>query len=141
MLLSTLIGWFQNEQHILLAAILFGIVQLTLWAQFGNMQQGYVWAAGARDEPRPPLKGYAGRMERAFKNFMETFPYFAALVLLVVVQDRSNALTVLGAQLYIAGRIAFWFMYVFGVFLVRSIFWNVATAGIFILLYALAFPG
>lgn len=135
-----ILNWFQSEPHLLLASIVFGVAQLTFYAQFGNAQQGYIWAAGSRDSPKPPLSGIAGRMERAYRNFMETFPFFAALVVMSVAMGRAGGLTLLGAELYFVGRVLFWFLYVFGVFLVRSLAWNIATAGIFVMLYALAFP-
>ncbi len=44
-------------------------------------------------------------------------------------------MTELGVQLYFWGRVAYLALYAGGVFLVRSLVWNVATAGIvFVLL-------
>ena len=42
----------------------------------------YQGKAGPRDAPVKPLGPLAGRLDRAFKNLMETFPLFAAAVLL-----------------------------------------------------------
>jgi uncharacterized MAPEG superfamily protein len=47
-----------------------------------SLQRGYLWTAGSRDEAVPRLTGMAGRLERALHNFVETFPLFAAAVLI-----------------------------------------------------------
>jgi uncharacterized MAPEG superfamily protein len=46
--------------------------------------------------------------------------------------------TVWGAQLYFWGRVVYVPLYGFGVFLVRSLAWNVATFGIILILLSLA---
>jgi uncharacterized MAPEG superfamily protein len=115
-----------------------GLAQIVLSAQSKNLQQGYWWAAGPRDEARPPLAGIAGRLERALSNFLETFPLFAAAVLIVQAAGRHDWMTVWGAQLYFWGRVAYVPLYVLGVPLVRSLIWNVATFGIVLILLSLA---
>ncbi len=44
-----------------------------------------------------------------------------------------------GAVLYLAARVAYVPLYAFGVFLVRSIVWNVGTIGIILILLSLVF--
>ena len=43
----------------------------------------------------------------------------------------------MGAQLYLWGRIAYLLSYAAGIFLLRSVLWNVATLGIVMILAAL----
>jgi uncharacterized MAPEG superfamily protein len=83
-------------------------------------------AAGRGRAPRPALR-----------NFLETFPLFAAVVLAAHVSDIHNALTEWGARLYLLGRVAYVPLYVAGVPLVRSLVWNVATVGIMLFVVAL----
>jgi uncharacterized MAPEG superfamily protein len=40
-----------------------------------------------------PLRGVAGRLDRALRNFVETFALFAAVVLVAHVTDTHAALT------------------------------------------------
>jgi uncharacterized MAPEG superfamily protein len=47
----------------------------------------------------PPLRGVAGRPDRALGNFLETSPLFAAVVLAAHVTGTHNALTEWGARL------------------------------------------
>jgi len=70
-----------TELWLLVAAVLLGFAQIVLQAQSMNMQRGYRWNAGPRDEILPPLTGTAGRLNRASRNFFETFPLFAAAIL------------------------------------------------------------
>ena len=79
----------------------------------------------------------AGRLERALRNFLETFPLFAAVVLAAQVTDTHNALTWLGAQLYFWARVGYVPLYAAGVPVVRSLVWNVATIGILLFVAAL----
>jgi uncharacterized MAPEG superfamily protein len=126
-----------TELTLLALSIVLGLVQIVLSAHSKSMQRGYRWTAGPRDDPKPPLSGTAGRLERALANFLETFPLFAAAVLIGHAVDRHNGLTVWGAHLYFWGRIVYVPLYAFGVPLVRSLAWNVATLGIGLLLAAL----
>ena len=71
------------ELQLLAAAIVVGIVQLLWAAVAARGQQELKWAAGPRDEPMP-IHGVAARLDRAFRNFMETFPFFAAAVLVAL---------------------------------------------------------
>lgn len=127
------------ELTMLALAVVLGIVQLAAAAQAKNRQHGYLWAAGPRDEARPPLAGMAGRLDRAFANFLETFPLFTAAVLITHAAGRHDWMTEWGAVLYLAARIVYVPLYVFGVFLARSLVWNVGTIGIVLILLSLVF--
>jgi hypothetical protein len=54
------------------------------------LQRGYRWTASSREEEVPPLRGLANRVDQATTNFLETFPFFAALVLLVSVTNHHS---------------------------------------------------
>ncbi len=107
--------------------------QLVLAAQLAHRQYGSRWAASARDDPMPPPTVLVGRAERAFRNLMETYPLFAAAVLAATVTHRLNLWTLVGAHIYLWGRVVYLGLYLTGVPLIRSLFWNVALLGIFII--------
>lgn len=117
----------------LVASVALGLVHIVLASHSASLQRGYRWTAGPRDEPLPPLTGVAGRLARASANYLETFPFFASLVLAVHFAGLHGILSVAGVSLYLAGRILYLPLYAFGTFLVRSLAWNVATAGIILL--------
>ncbi|HEY7670393.1 MAG TPA: MAPEG family protein [Hyphomicrobium sp.] len=125
------------ELQMLALSIVLGLVQIVLASHAASLQRGYMWTASSRDASTQPLTGIAGRLERALRNFVETFPLFAAGVLVAHAAGRFGWMTEWGVQLYFWGRVAYLALYVGGVFLVRSLVWNVATAGILLVLLAL----
>ncbi len=128
-----------TELRILGWSIVLGLVQILVQAHSASLQVGYRWAAAAR-EARPPLTGVAGRLERALRNFLETFPLFAAAVLAVHVAGREGTLSATGAKLYLAARVAYVPLYAAAVPLVRSLVWDVAFVGIVLIILALLRP-
>ncbi len=118
---------------------LLGLVQIIVASHTASFQRGYWWSAGSREEPAPPLKGVANRMARALSNYLETFPLFAALVLATHIADRQGWLTLWGVHLYFWARLAYVLLY--GVPVIRSLVWNVATLGILFLAAALLWSG
>jgi uncharacterized MAPEG superfamily protein len=79
------------------------------------------------------------RAEKALRNFVETFPVFAAMALGVTLAGKADWWTALGAALYFWGRVAYLPAYVAGYGPVRSTFWSIATAGIAIMFWQFAF--
>ena len=125
------------ELRMLALSIVLGLVQIVLASQAAGLQRGYVWTASSRDEAVPALTGVAGRLARALQNFVETFPLFAAAVLIAHVTATHNWMSEWGVQLYFWARVVYLALYAAGVFLLRSIVWNVATLGIVLILLSL----
>jgi uncharacterized MAPEG superfamily protein len=124
------------ELTMLVAGCGLCLVQIILASHAASLQRGYRWTAGSRDAVLPPLTGVAGRLERALRNLLETFPVFVAAVLLVHMLGHEGALSAWGAGLYFSARVVYLLLYAAGVPLIRSLAWNVAFAGIFLLLVA-----
>ena len=112
------------ELRILALSVVLGLVQIVLASHAASLQRGYLWTAGSRDEAVPPLTGIAGRLERALRNFVETFPLFAAAVLIAHVTNTHSWMTEWGVQLYFGARVGYLALYAAGVFLLRSFVWN-----------------
>ena len=125
------------ELTMLALSIVLGLVQIMIAANASTRQRGADWNVGARDEVLPPLAGTAGRLDRALRNFLETFPLFAAAVLIAALAGRHNWMTEWGAVLYFAARVAYVPLYAYGVRIVRSVAWGVATLGIILILVGL----
>lgn len=113
-------------------------VQIGLQSILMTRQLGSQYNAGPRDEQRE-VTGVAGRAERAFRNFLETFPLFAAAVLAVHVAGKADWWTGLGAGLYFWARVAYVPLYLAGIPYLRSAVWGIASLGIAIILWQLAF--
>jgi uncharacterized MAPEG superfamily protein len=128
------------ELAMLAASCALCLTQIVIASHTASRQRGYRWAASARDSDVAPLTGIAGRLERALRNFLETFPVFVAAVLLVHVLGRDGALSRWGAVLYFSARVVYLPLYAAGVPVIRSLVWNVAFAGIVLLLLAAVWP-
>jgi uncharacterized MAPEG superfamily protein len=120
----------------LVASCVLCLVQIVVASHASSLQRGYRWTASPRDTEIPPLTGVAGRLERVSRNFLETFPVFAAAALLVHVLGREGQLSAWGSVLYFAARVVYLPLYAAGVPIVRSLVWNVAFIGIVFLLLA-----
>ncbi|NLC62204.1 MAG: hypothetical protein GX761_13095 [Gammaproteobacteria bacterium] len=118
-------------------SILLGVAQLFIAAALMTQQRGMKWNASARDGDPPPLTGTAGRADRAMRNFLETFPFFAAAVLAVAVTGSSNAMTALGAALYFWARLVYVPLYLAGIPYLRSLVWAVSLLGMLLVLSGL----
>jgi uncharacterized MAPEG superfamily protein len=124
------------ELLMLTAAVVWGFVQLVVAAQAANIQYGLRWAASPRDTEMPPLKPIPGRINRNFRNYMETFPFFAVAILIAQEADVHSALTHWGSVAYVGGRVAYTALYISGVPFIRSLFWNIAAFGMLAVLAA-----
>jgi uncharacterized MAPEG superfamily protein len=125
------------ELRMLTLSVVLGIVQIIAASHAASLQRSYRWTASPRDAKVEPLRGLAGRLDSALRNFGETFPLFAAVVLVAHTTDTHDALTEWGARLYFWGRVAYVLLYAAGVPLIRSLVWNVATIGILLIVAAL----
>lgn len=110
------------------------VVHIVLQGQLATRERGTGWNAGPRDGEARPLGKFAGRAERALKNYQETFPAFAALALGLAVADRTGGLGAAGALVWFAARIAYLPLYLFGVPYLRSLLWLVSAAGLAMML-------
>ena len=128
------------EMQILFCAIALGIIQLLLAVMASVLSRGLPWAVGPRDESAAALGKFGGRLERAYKNFLETFPFFAAAVLMVHALNMATTHSALGAQLYIWARLLYIPAYVAGIPYLRTAIWGASFVGILMVMGAL-WPG
>lgn len=123
------------ELKILLWSAILGLVHIVLAAAFANRQRGIRWNLGPRDEAIL-VTGIAGRLERAFANFQETFPIFAVAVIACGVVAKYNDNSLVGAYLYLIGRVVYLPLYAFGVPLARTLAWAASLIGIIMVIAA-----
>ena len=118
------------ELKMLTWSIVLGIVHILIAATLGTQQRGLKWNASARDGIPPPLTGIAGRVDRASHNFLETFVFFAAAVLAVMITQKTNPSTALGVQIYFWARVAYLPVYAAGIPYLRTLVWAVSLYGL-----------
>lgn len=126
----------QFELVMLTLAAALGIVQLVLTSVVAQPQRGLKWNVGPRDTPIA-LTGAAGRLERAFANYRETFAIFAALVVAAYLGGKLDSMTQLGSALYVGARALYVPLYALGVTYVRSLVWVASLAGILMILLSI----
>ena len=117
------------ELWVLLSSALLGLVHMTAASFTFKAQVGNKYSVSARDENLSPI-GVAGRLDRAQRNFLETFPLFMACVVIVYITKSAGSLSFWGCCLYLGGRILFLPLYALGVPWIRTFSWNIATLGL-----------
>ena len=123
-----------TEMLMLGLTVVLGIVQLMVAAQGSTAQRGMGWNLSPRDEKKPDLTGMPGRMDRSFKNLMETFPFFLAGVTGVQLLNRHGMFSVLGSEIYFACRLVYFPVYLAGIRGLRSLIWVASMAGLIMIL-------
>lgn len=119
-----------TEFIMLALSIALGLIHVLLHGQSASLQRGYGWAFSARDKAAEPLVGITGRLERAMRNYLETFTFFAASVMLAHTVGQHPAMITAGSVLYFCSRLAYLPLYALGIRLWRTIAWNLSVFGI-----------
>tara|TARA_R110000868_G_scaffold41729_4_gene142133 strand:+ start:3803 stop:4234 length:432 start_codon:yes stop_codon:yes gene_type:complete len=129
-----------------LSAIAYGgmlmLLLILISAASNVMAMGQPWGVGNR-ENAPPSDGFKGRAKRAYMNLLEQLVVFSAIAIPAHLAGIHSGLTVLAAQLFIAGRVAHAIVYLAGwTFIsIRTLVWVVALVGTFIYAYAVLTSG
>ena len=124
------------ELTLLAWSVILAIVHMLIAVQGALNQVGLMTLVGNR-ENFPEILGWGGRAGRASRNMAENLVLFAAVVLAVVAVDRTNAMTLLGAQIFFWGRVAYAVCYLGGIRWVRTLSWLVSVIGIALVLWQL----
>jgi uncharacterized MAPEG superfamily protein len=108
-----------------------------LFCQAGLAGRPQSWNIGARDEPAPGHKPnlIGSRAARAFANYMESFPVFAALDLAFIATHHPAGIW---PALWIVTRVAYLPLYLTGVSHFRSIVWGFSILALAAMLIRLA---
>ncbi len=122
-----------SELACLELAVLLWLVHLLLQAGLAGVP--LPWNMGARDEPGPKPTVVGGRAARAFHNYMESFPAFAALDLAFLATNHPAGIW---PTLWIAARIVYLPLYLAGTPYVRSVVWAISLLVLVAMLIRLA---
>ena len=100
---------------------------------------GYAKESGsagfAQSEEKPPV--WAVRAHAAHRNAVETFPVFAALVIVANLAGIGAGMVAVAAQIYFWGRLAHFIFYVLGVPLARTLAFFVGFGAMAFVAYTL----
>ena len=128
------------ELQMLWLSIALGLVQIVLAVIFSGIAGRTGWAVGPRDAAGPPFGTVGGRIERALKNHVESFAFFAAAVLLAQAMGKHSLMSERGAQLYFWARVVYIPVYALGIPGLRTLIWLASFAGIIMVLTTI-YPG
>ena len=117
------------ELMLLVWAAVLTLVQAVVAVQGALMQVGLPMLAGNRDG-LPEITGWGGRAARAHRNMLENLVLFAILVLVAVVAGKTNAMTLLGAQIFLCARIVYALVYMAGIPWLRTAVWGISVIGL-----------
>jgi len=120
------------ELTLLVWSVVLVFAQALIAVQGAMMQVGLPALAGNR-EGMPEITGWAGRAVRAHRNLLENLVLFAALVLVAVAAGKTNAMTLLGAQIFFWARLVYAGVYIAGVPWLRTGVWAVAVVGLILI--------
>jgi len=124
------------ELALLAWAVLLTFVQMLVAVSGATLQVGLPTLAANR-EGLAPCTGWAGRAARAHHNMLENLVLFAALVLAAVLAGRTNATTLLGAQIFFWARLAYAVIYIAGIPWLRTAVWLVSVIGLALIFFQL----
>lgn len=122
------------DLKLLLWTVALTFIEVLVAVLGANTQVSLATLAGNRD-PEPQFTGWVARARRAHRNMLESLPLFIALVLMAQVAGKTNAQTLLGAELFFWGRLAHWLIYLAGIPWLRTLAWLVSVVGL-ILIFA-----
>jgi uncharacterized MAPEG superfamily protein len=101
----------------------------------GGVQQlslGYL--ISSRDEDRS-MTGMTARVKRALDNSVVALALFAPAILMLELLDRTNATSLLAAQVFLLARIIYLPVYALGVPAIRTLAWLAGFAATAILYF------
>ena len=116
------------ELTMLLWASILYVAQILVAALAADIQNGMAWGLGNREDI-PVVPGWGGRAKRAHVNMAESLLPFACLVLIAHSTGQLGELSALGAQIFLASRLAHALLYLGGVKVLRSLAYFGGLAG------------
>lgn len=102
-------------------------------------RHGLMFAQTARDVTPGDDGVLLGRAERALSNFHETWPVFIILALVAHLAAPGDTLVLAGAITWYVSRIVYLPLYLFGVYMLRSLVWLVGAIGLMLMFIGVLF--
>ncbi len=122
----TVLGW----------SVVLLLVQVVVQAS-AAADLGPKYLFSPRDENRVSRVVAAGRLGRALRNLLETYPAFVALALALVVTGKAGGIGATGAWLWLIARVVYLALYAAGIPVARTIAWFASIAGLVLMLIRL----
>ncbi len=125
------------ELTYLVWSVVLLLAHLTVMSVFKTADIGIAKGLGPRDGDASPDGVIAPRLIRAFDNYLETWPAFIALALVLAVAGAGTAISALGAAVWFWARVVYVPIYAAGIPGVRTLVWLVSLVGLVMMLWPL----
>ncbi|CAN7521065.1 MAPEG family protein [Neorhizobium tomejilense] len=123
---------------LLALSVVLLVFHILLQGTLSTRELGREWNAGPRDQGLAPRGRFAGRAERASKNFQETYSAFVGLLLGVAFAgDDASGWGLIGGWIWLVSRVVYIPLYMGGVPYIRSLVWTVSLIGLLAMTIAL----
>jgi uncharacterized MAPEG superfamily protein len=122
----TVLGW----------SVVLLLLQVVVQAS-ATIDLGPKYLFSPRDENRVSRSVVAGRLGRALRNLLETYPAFVALALALVVTGKAGGIGATGAWLWLLARVVYVGLYAAGIPVARTIAWFASIVGLVLMLIRL----
>ncbi|MFT4091412.1 MAG: MAPEG family protein [Asticcacaulis sp.] len=110
---------------ILLWSVVLGLIHFTVVTIAARLsEKNLKWAAGPRDKARP-LTGVAARLDRSYRNFLETYPFFVVVMWLLPAAHIFSGTAIVAGWVYLAARLIYIPAYALG-WALRPLFWGIS---------------
>jgi uncharacterized MAPEG superfamily protein len=125
-----------TEISVLAWSVVLLLLQVIVQAT-ATMDLGPKYLFSPRDEKLESKGVLAGRLGRALKNLLETYPAFVALALALVVTGKAGGIGATGAWLWLIARVFYLVLYAAGIPVARTIAWFASILGLLLMLIRL----
>jgi len=120
------------ELTLLIWSVALTFIQMLVAVSGAILHYGLPELAGNREDLLP-ASGWAGRAQRAHNNMLESLVLFAVLILVTEITNKNNAMTGLGAQLFLWARATYAIIYIVGLPWIRTAIWTVSMIGLILI--------
>ena len=123
-----------SELTCLELSVALWLVHVLVQAIVGTVALPFGYLFTSRDNPAAASGLLFGRATRALANYVENFTPFVAVVLALIVTQRTGGSGALGATIWILARIVYIPIYLFGVVYARTAVWAISIVGLVMML-------
>ena len=128
-----------TDLWLLFWSAVLAIVHISVQSFAFKHQAGNAYSMGSRDE-KIEATGLAGRLERAQRNFQESFAVFVVVVVVAHISGSANWLTAIGAHLYFWCRVLYLPAYGLTIPYVRTGLWQISMIGVVLIMSQIQRP-
>jgi uncharacterized MAPEG superfamily protein len=125
-----------TEISVLAWSVVLLLLQVIVQAT-ATMDLGPKYLFSPRDEKLESKGALAGRLDRALKNLLETYPAFIALALALIVTGKAGGIGATGAWLWLIARVFYVVLYAAGIPVARTVAWFASILSLLLMLIRL----